>query len=120
MLGKAPISSTSISGGAFKLLAVTLAATAVGTITFAGTADTKVYQNISATGTITLGGSAIWYCYYNQTSIGAITFSGDALLQIVGRPFVFHAMPERSEFFAQSENYTFNAKPESFIFRGMR
>lgn len=120
MLGIGPISSRGISGSPFKLVVVAAAMSATGAITFSGAADTKLYQNIAATGSITFGGTATWYCYYNQVATGAITFSGSALLRVIGRPFVFTAIPERLTFTGNSDRYTFVAKADNYTFRGMR
>lgn len=120
MLGFGPISSRSISGSPFSLIAVTMAISATGAITFDGTADTKLYQNIAATGSITFGGAATWYCYYNQIATGGITFSGSALLRVIGRPFVFTAIPERLTFTGNADRYTFAARADNYTFRGMR
>lgn len=120
MLGFGPISSRSISGGPFSLVLVSMAMTATGTMTFAGSANWGAFMRASATGGLTFGGSARWSSYNFVSATGELTFSGSARLLLLGRPIVFYAVPDRVEFTGIGERLTFNVRPDNITFRGMR
>lgn len=121
MLGFGPISSTSISGDAFKLVAVPLAAAASGAfITISGTAQPGAYIPIQATGSlITLGGTANVHWTQRVAATGAIvTFGGSGILRLAGKPLKLTALKDSFHITAQSERYRVTALAQPYSMKG--
>lgn len=121
MLGLAPLSTRSISGGPFSLVAVALQAAASGAlITISGTAQPGAYIPIRATGSaLAFGGTAA--IHWTQTIAGTgpvITFGGDALLRLAGKPLKITALRDSFRITAQSDRLILSTLAQPYSMKG--
>ncbi len=94
MLGFGPLGSRSISGAPFQLVAVAAAMSAIGGITFGGSATSGVRVRLSAIGGFSFSGSAPGAWRQAMSATGGMAFGGSAHLIIAGKPFTTTALAE--------------------------
>ena len=120
MLGLYPVGSRAISAGPFSLVTVSLAMSAVGSITFGGVANAGAFTPMSASGQITLSGSPRLFVNQALSAAGLITFGGTPRLFIAGKPIILTALPQSFTLRADRQSYTATALPQGFTIRGVR
>jgi hypothetical protein len=120
MLGFGPLSSQAISGSPYALVGTTAAMVAVGCITFGGAASSGQHLAMGASGQITFAGSGAWTSLNGASATGGIVFGANPLLKLLGRAMVFWAQPDSLKFTAQANPYRFQARGQTYTFKGMR
>jgi hypothetical protein len=120
MLGIGPISSRSISGSPFKLVAVPLALAATATVSFAVNGRVGVFSQLHASIGVAFAVSAQLFVNQALSGTATITFGGTSLLRIAGKPIILSAIPVSYTLRASPDSYTLKAAPEPFMVRGVR
>jgi hypothetical protein len=120
MLGMAPLSSRSISGGPFALVTVPLAIAATVTIAFAGTANAGRFSPMTAIARITFAGTPLLSVDQAISATIGITFGGTPTLRLAGKPLILNAVPQSYTLRADKASYTLKAMPQSFTVRGVK
>lgn len=146
MLGFGPISSRSISGSPFSLIAIPMTMAATGAIvtlggtangnnyltmaasgpivTFGGTADplVAVFREMAASGPIvTIGGLAVPTWTQAMSATGAIVeLTGRPVLLIAGKPFVVRMISEPFRVRESTENYRVKMVAAPYLVRRVR
>lgn len=120
MLGFGPISSRSISGGPFSLVAVPAALIAATTVTFAVDGRAGLYLPAAATFGLAFDVSAPLSTLQAISGSSSITFGGSFNLRVAGKPIIISAVPISFTVRAPPESYTLKAMSEQFTVRGVR
>lgn len=120
MLGFGPISSSPISGDAFRLISIPAEMSATGGITFGGSARIGAYVPLSARGGISFSGTPTLYVDQALSATGGITFGGNPNLRVAGKAIKISAIPFQFTLRAPPESYALKAIPERFKARGVR
>jgi hypothetical protein len=119
VLGLYPIGSRSISSGPFELVTVPLLLSALGGISFGGSALHGLLMPMSASGGLTFDGQAEWTTLNALSASGGIVFSGPSRLIFAGRAVRFVALPAGHRFRAGHSHYRFTPAPIRYRFRGL-
>lgn len=120
MFGFGPVSSTSISGDPFKLIAVPLLLAGTATLTFTGSARAGIFIPMSGTTGLSFTGSAALSVLQAISGTTSLTFGSSANLRLAGKPIKVSAIPMCFSFRALPESYAAKAVSEQFTFRGGR
>lgn len=120
MFGFGPISSTSISGSPFKLIAVPLSIAAVISFEFGGTPTSGVISRMSASVGMAFGITARLFVSQAISGTMTITFGGTSNLRLAGKPIVISAISQSFTLRAPPDSYTLKATSEHFTIRGVR
>jgi hypothetical protein len=120
MFGLGPISSTSISGGPFKLITVPLVLAASVSITFSITARAGAFIPMSASVLLAISGTPTLWVDQTLSGSGTLTFGGTPTLRVAGKPIILSAVPVSYTLRAPPSSYTLKSDSHQFTVRGVR
>jgi hypothetical protein len=120
VFGFGPLSYTSVSGPAFKLIAVPLALAATASFEFAVSARAGFYSSMAARIGITFDGSPFITIRQHIGAIISFGFDGNPNLRLAGKPIIISAVPTSYTVRATNVTYALKALPEQFTLRGVR